>query len=124
MFKCFLSERGDDLIDEWYEEIGPKAQAKLDAILEHFRDTPNHMWGKKHFKQLVGYDGIYEIRFSVNNVVYRPLGFFGPERNEFTFLIGAREQGDEFIPRGAPNIAEQRKSIVLKERGRCHECDF
>src|SRR3989442_15894548 len=79
-FNCFLSERGRDLIDEWYGTLPDKAQARLDILIEHFRDNPHYKWGANWFKPLVGYDGIFEIRFQVENVLYRPLGYFGPAR--------------------------------------------
>src|SRR5438132_13951361 len=97
-FKCFLSEGGRDLIDDWYAELPPKAKAKFDNLLEHFRDNPHHKWGNNYLKALVGYDGIFEIRFQIQNVLYRPLGYFGPQRGNFAFLIGALEQGDRFVP--------------------------
>jgi hypothetical protein len=123
-FKCFLSEGGRDLIDDWYAELPYKAKAKLDKLIEHFRDNPHHQWGGNYLKALVGYDGILEIRFELLNVVYRPLGYFGPTRRDFTFLVGAREQGDGFVPRGAPDIAIERRAIIELDEDRAHECDF
>ena len=123
-FKCFLSQSGRDLIDDWYTGLPVKAQAKFDSLIEHFRDNPHHRWGSNYFKSLVGYEGIFEIRFQILNVVYRPLGYFGPHRNDFTFLIGAREQGDDWVPANAPAIAVQRRAIITMDENRAHECDF
>lgn len=123
-FKCFLSEKGSDLFDLWYEGQSDAAKAKLDVIVEHFRDKPHTKWGGNYFFPLTGYDGIFEIKFRVANVLYRPLGCFGPERMQFTFLIGANEQGDEFVPLGAPEIAVQRRKILEADKGRARECNF
>ena len=82
-------------------------------------------WRNSPFvSQLTDSDGIYEIRFKVRNVLYRPLGFFGPSRHEFTLLIPAREQGDRFVPRNAISLAEERKQIILQNKERACECDF
>ena len=123
-FKCFVSENDRDLIDEWYAELPPKAQAKFDSLLEHFRDNPHHRWGGNYFQPLVGYESIFEIRFRVLNVLYRPLGCFGPRQRDFTFLVGAREQGDRFVPADAPTRAVERRGIIQANEDRAHECDF
>jgi hypothetical protein len=123
-FKCFVSQSGRDLIDEWYSGLPTKAKVKLDSLLEHFRDNPHHKWGANYFKPLTGYDGIFEIRFQILNVLYRPLGYFGPQRGDYTFLIGAWEQGDDWVPEGAPDIAVKRRAIVIANEKRAHECDF
>lgn len=112
------------MIDEWYAELPPKAQAKFDNLLEHFRDNPHHKWGSNYFKSLVGFDGIFEIRFQIMNVLYRPLGCFGPRREDFTFLMGAREQGDRFVPADAPARAVERQDVIRLHEDRAHECDF
>src|SRR5687768_8178315 len=78
-FKCFLGNSGDDLFDIWYNNQAYQAQAKLDVIIEHFRDKPHTKWGGSYFFPLTGYPGIFEIKFRVANVLYRPLGCFGPD---------------------------------------------
>jgi hypothetical protein len=123
-FKCFLSEQGEDVIDAWYAALPPAAQGKFDTILEHLRDTPHTQWNPNLVKSLTDSDGLFELRFKVRNVLYRPLGFFGPDRHEFTFLIPAREQGNTFVPRNAKDRAEERKQVVLRDRRRARECHF
>lgn len=123
-FKCYLDENGKDVIDEWYESLSPREQARFDKLLEHFRDSPLTAWGSNYFKQLEGYEGIYEIRFIVNNILHRPLGCFAPYPRDFTLLIGAREQGGKFIPRTAPDTAQKRRDIILKDAERAYECSF
>ena len=73
-FKCFLNARGVDLFDIWYNELSDQGQAKLDVVVEHFRDKPHTKWGGNYFFPLTGYSGIFEIKFRDANVVYRPLG--------------------------------------------------
>lgn len=122
-FKSFLTDSGEhgrDVINEWYADLPPVAQAKFHTILEQLRDLPQHLWPPSCVKPLE--QGILELRFKIRNVLHRPLGFFGPDRSEFTLLMPAREQGDEFVPRNALQIAIDRKDIVLADKGRAHEC--
>jgi len=123
-FKCFLAEQRRNIMGDWYEELPIAARAKFDTMLEQLRDTPNSRWNPKMVCQLTDSDSIYEIRFKIRNVLYRPLGFFGPNRHEFTFLVPAHEQGDRFVPRNAISLAEQRKIIVLHNKESVCECTF
>jgi hypothetical protein len=123
-FKGYLSESGAPVIEEWYESLSAKEQVKLSTILEHMADNHNTDWNPNHVFPLSGYKGIYEIRFRVRNVLHRPLGCFGPNQNEFTLLIPAREQGDTFKPKGAPAIAMNRMEIIKAQKERARELSF
>lgn len=123
-FKCYITENGRDVIAEWYEGLPIKAQAKFDWCISSFRDLPQHLWSKEHFEPLKGFEGIFELRFTINNIVYRPLGCFAPHRHDFTLLIGAREHGDRFEPKNAPKTALERRLIILESEERACECDF
>ena len=124
VFKGFLSESGRDIFQEWYERLPARAQAKFDTILEYLRDTPHTHWPTTLVSALTGAEGIFEIRFKIRNVLYRPLGCFGPGRGEFTLLVPAREHGNTFEPKNAIALAEARRTLVLNDKGRAHECDF
>lgn len=124
IFKCYCSPSDQDPVGDWYNGLSDVARAKFDTRLEFFRDNPHTSWGPERFKPLVGFEGIYEVRFQVKNVLYRPLGYFGPGRREFTFLVPAREQGDRFVPRDAPELAEQRKKKIELGEASTYECCF
>jgi hypothetical protein len=111
-------------MSDWYAETPPKAQAKFDKILDFLRDNPNNLWPSEWFKPLTGYDGIFEIRYKIRNILYRPLGFFGPNKEEFTFLVPAREQGNILIPRDAPALAVERRKMIERGEAKANECDF
>jgi hypothetical protein len=85
-------------------------------------------WKKPFAAKLQGLEkgsSIYEIRISGNNVLYRPLGCFGPKgEEEFTLLIGAFEKGKgTFEPRRAPDIAIARCKLVHQDRRYIGEYD-
>jgi len=123
-FKGFLSENGRDIFQEWYEQLPERAQAKFDTILEYLRDTPQTQWSTTLVLALTETEGIFEIRFKIRNVLYRPLRCFGPGRGEFTLLVPAREHGNAFEPKNAIALAAARRRIVLQEKGRARECHF
>jgi hypothetical protein len=123
-FNCYKTASGGEPVDDWYASLPAKAQAKLDTLIEHFKDLPHTKWGSNYLDDLTGYEDIFEIRFSSNRIVYRPLGFFGPGRGEFTFLIGAREHGDRFEPVTAPDTARDRMGDVRRNKELAHECSF
>jgi len=122
--KGFFSEYGRDIFQEWYEQLPERAQAKFDAILEYLRDTPHTQWSTAVVLPLSEAEGIFEIRFKIRNVLYRPLGCFGPDRGEFTLLAPAREHGNRFEPKNAVALAETRRIIVLNDKRRACECSF
>lgn len=112
-------------IAEWLgdrREVSIKAKAKIDRILLQLAETP--LWARPLASNLDGFDGIVEIRIRYMNVQYRLLGFRGPRDRQFTLLFSAVEQGDEFIPRNAPTIAENRMRLVIDDTRRASEHRF
>lgn len=61
-----------------------------------------------------------EIRFEVNNIQYRPLGYFSGEL-EFTILFFAEERGGAFDPPTACEIAKGNKVIIDADKERARE---
>jgi hypothetical protein len=55
------------------------------------------------------------------NTQYRLLGFRGPDERQFSLLVPAIEQDDEFVPPTAPSIARTRMTIVNADRRRIIE---
>jgi hypothetical protein len=125
-FLDYLGASGENMIVAWLQEIHSaktrtKVSARMDAKIEHVSVLEQRDWPRYLFTELAGFPGILEMRFTYNNVQYRPLGFFGPDRYEFTFLIGAIEKNSRFIPPNAPDTALARKDIVESDKGRTSE---
>jgi hypothetical protein len=116
--KGFVTESGRDEVLDWYRALPANARAKFKSIMQRLVDQPHEFWSPPVVKPLTGFAGIYEIRFRSKDVVYRPLGFFGPEQNEFTFLKPATERDDDFDPKNAPQIALERKNIIMSDEER------
>lgn len=120
-FKIFVTDDGYSDVREWLDNMPKKAKARLDMIIRHFEITKD--WTKTNwFSSLTGYDGIFELKFIVDDTQYRPLGCYGPEEKSFTILTGALEQGDRFNPRNAPEIAAERKKwLINNNKGNTNE---
>ena len=111
-----MSARGEEEVSAWYDAQSPKIQAAFDQRIRALMQMQLQEWRDPYTKKLKGDgSGLIEIRFFKDNVQYRPLGFFGPNRGEFTILICAIEQGDEFVPRNAIARAQRRKREVLQD---------
>lgn len=115
-FKVFIDKNGVSDFLLWRKgEMSVKARRRMDAIINYMETTKD--WTQTdYFRPLTGYRGICEIRFTVSNIQYRPLGCYGPDPRTFTLLIGAKEVGDEIRPRSAPEIATQRRELILADR--------
>jgi hypothetical protein len=74
--------------------------------------------GKKSRKR--GCAGLFEFRFEVNNVQYRPLAYYSGEM-EFTLLFFAEERGSEFDPPNACEIAKNRRALIEADKDRSRE---
>src|SRR6185312_17540087 len=113
LLKSFYESGGGDVVARWYSEIEdqPKVRAKLDMRMTYLRQQPREGWVREPYDTLR--DGIGEVRFKAGAIWYRPLGFFGPGRNEFTFLLFATKT-DEFNPSNAIDIAVARRAVIMK----------
>lgn len=101
-------------IRDTYEEGTPRLKARTLSRLKILAGLPRAQWHEGYFKKLSGpCEGLWEIRFEVDNVQQRPLGFHVTE-TEFLILFWAREKGGKFVPNKACEIALKRKAEVLK----------
>jgi hypothetical protein len=116
----YVSERGVDEIRSWYEKQSVRCRAKFLLRIRFLAQTPRSEWKREPFDLLHGYE-LGEIRFNVEGVQHRPLGFFSPGM-VFTIVICAEERDGKFDPKRAPEIAESRKREIERDASRC--CPF
>ena len=119
-FLDLVDEHGVNVIRDWLaNEVAQAHQAKvgarLEARIDHLSKVPIQDWKRPQVARLAGpeWDEIWEIRFKVRDVQYRPLLFFGPEEREVTLLMGAIERGGRILPREAPTTTRDRKALAL-----------
>lgn len=108
----FCSSAGNDLIEEWYLNLLPEAQAEFDVTLKTLSITED--WRElSEFKSL-GRDGLCEIRFKAGKTQYRPAGFFGPGSKCFSIYVGCHKKGGVYNPPDAFALAIKRRGKVLR----------
>ncbi len=121
----FLDTRGRGIIGVWLEEtqIQKKArillQQKLDMLEIAGPNLPAGLLAGPFDRHL------YKLRINAQGVQLRPILCRGPidPDAEFTLLLGARERGDRWNPRDAPQRATTNRQIILDhpDRRRPHE---
>ncbi len=88
MFKDRVDDQGRNVIRRWQAGVPLKARLKFDQILRNLRVTDNL---HPHIKKIKGHPGVHELVLRHDKIQYRPLGGHGPNRGEFTFVLGAIE---------------------------------
>ena len=112
LLRALQLDDGADVVTIWYENYQhlPVVRARLDTRMMHLRYQNREGWVRPNYDTLR--DGVGEIRFKANQVNHRPLGFFGPDRGDFTFLFFAIKT-DVFDPANAIDIAVERRQQVI-----------
>jgi hypothetical protein len=129
--RSFRDDRGRDAFDEAYRQQSATVRAEFRAVLNGLKAQREITgWARENGFDLISgkkwrkYRGLGKLRFKVDRVQHRPLGFFGPSRHEFTLLAWATEREGEFNPRGVLDLALRRMNQVIKQPERANECDF
>src|SRR6266571_1531036 len=90
-FYDFRDARGVNLIRHWLDTLPAKASAKIDTRILFMMAI--QAWPEQYVSALVGWPRLVELRVGSAGTQYRPLGFYGPQRREFTIVLGAIEKG-------------------------------
>lgn len=112
----YLAADGTNEIRSWLDRLPTAAQVRIDARIGYLQIT--RVWPPQYISARRDCQGIYELKIVSSGVQYRPLGFYGPERREFTLLMGAIEKGGRVEPRDFCDIALERRKIVNDDRSR------
>jgi hypothetical protein len=121
LFRCYLDDHGEDVIDAWYQAQSEPVQIKFDVRMKFLRQTPREGWVRPGFDTYAG--GVGYARFEVGNVQHRIFGApyeLGPL--EYIWLIAATKKGQKFDPRNADQTAIERKDLSKRDRSRSRDC--
>ena len=121
-FRDFVSTRGENEVLAWLNTLPKKAKAKINARIITLAAYPG-AWPPHYISAYVGWDDIYELRIVAAGRQFRPLGCYGPHRNQFTILVGAEEKGGK-IRGSLLEVADERRQIILSDGSRCVPHDF
>ena len=120
-FYDFLDGRGVNLIRRWLDGLPAPARAKINTRILFMRANP--AWPEQYISALKGWPELVELRVVSAGNQYRPLGFYGPERREFTLVLGTIEK--EKLPKRVLEAAdENRKTVLATARGRIRAHQF
>ena len=125
VFKCYGEVKKD--LHSWRKVLDLKSQARWDNMLDYLVQSPKEQWAQtNYFYPLHGKEckQLFEVRFKWKNVQYRPIGFFGPDKGSFTFVLYAKEIGGKFEPKNACEAAQRNRASAVANPGLCYECDF
>lgn len=126
VLRALSFDDGPHVVDRWYSDHVKDEEllAELDALMLYLRQQNREGWTRPRYDTLRDTGGAGAIHFRVRRVEQRWLGFFGPSRNEFTFLIFAtktnrydpRNAIDSVIARRDLVVANPNRSVVIKGR--------
>jgi hypothetical protein len=121
-FSDYVSQRGTNEIHRWLNsrEVPGGAKAKINARIITLQGFP--FFPDQYFSAYKGWDDLYELRVAFAGTQYRPFGFYGPARRQFTLLVGGIEKGS--IPKRLLEVANERRKIVCADPARVTRHDF
>lgn len=101
-------------------DVPKLAKAKINGRISALQGFP--IFPEQYFSAYKGWDDLYELRAVYANVQYRPFGFYGPNRKQFSLLIGGIEKGK--VPRRLLEAANDRRKSVISDPKRVRVHDF
>jgi hypothetical protein len=119
-FYDFRDARGVNVIRHWLDRIPAKSAAKINTRILFMRAIA--VWPEQYVSSLKGWPHLVELRVGSFGNQYRPIGFYGPERHQFTIVLVTIEKGK--IPKRVLETADENRRIVLADRTRCCEHAF
>jgi hypothetical protein len=119
-FYDFLDGRRVNFIRPWLDGLPAKACAKINTRILFMQAVP--VWPEQYVSALKGWPDLVELRVVSAGNQYRPIGFYGPQRHQFTLLLGATEKGR--LPRRVLEVADEHRKIVIADPSRIREHEF
>jgi hypothetical protein len=115
-FGSFVGPDGVSTVESWYNAQLPTVCAAFDTAIRYLQDQPPGNWVRPYVGILSREcSGLVEIRFTVEKVRHRPIGFYGPGRMQFTILDFAIEKDRKFVPPTVCKTALRKKSEVIRD---------
>jgi hypothetical protein len=122
-FLEFVSADGKAPFSIWLSEQPVEAQAAIDNRILMMMNLARPQWSPKWIKSYKGHEKLFELRIPHNKVQYRPLGCYGPDKQEFTIVAGAIEKNWK-LPRPVLEVAMKRIELVGTDRRWVREYQF
>lgn len=110
----YVNRHGLNEFKEWTLGLEKSQRAKLNEKIDKLTLFGDQLYPEMLTGTCVA--GIQKLRVK-GNVQLRPLLCKGPVniQNEYTLLMGAKEVGSKWVPKGAPSTAATIKAEVIKD---------
>lgn len=110
----YVNHYGQNEFKDWASRLEKPQRGKLNERIDKLA-----LYGDALYPEMLtgtNVAGIQKLRVR-GKVQLRPLLCKGPinVEHEYTMLMGAKEVGDKWVPKGAPSIAEKIKAEVIKD---------
>ena len=114
--KCYVTPSGKNEVQKIYDNGSDDLKASFEVRLAYLMVRDRQDWQRPHAHKMSKcseFRDFFEIRFLADKVQQRPIGYFGPNDNEFTILIWAIEKGNKLDPAGWCEIANRRRKDII-----------
>lgn len=118
-FKTYVSPTGRNDVQSTVDKLDEGVLQHLLTRIRYLANTDKIDWHEPQAKKLAGVKDVYEIRFQANKIQWRPLGYFGPGKNEFTILLWASHKQNIYTPAEAIDTASKRKRHIEDGEAKC-----
>lgn len=124
-FYDFLDANGENVIDAWLDDLSTsqpkKVRARLEQRVTNLQQMPRSDWRDQIGAMTgPGWEKLFHMRFTFQNVQYRPLLCYVPGELAMAILVGATEKGGEILPRNARAVAQERRTLIEGKDWRTH----
>lgn len=110
-------------MDRFVSDLGVEAETAFAAIIDGLGVLDRKYWTRPQFDVLHGerYHRMGEFRFNGDDKTYRVFGYFGPQKLNFTMLIGCEKKRNL---KHEMDLAASRRDFAEANRSLLYEFDF
>jgi len=121
-FRCYVDEKGNNIIIEWLKNLSPKARQNLKRTLEHLAAKPRDAWSRPQASPLR--DHIYVIHFKdENRTQWRIYGEHDDEHKCFVLTNYGTERDGQYDPPSADcSDTAKRRMVDVRQSWDARTC--
>lgn len=110
-YRCYVDQKGNNIIIEWLKGLSAKARQNLKRTLEQLATKPRDAWGRPHASPTG--DHIYVIHFKdENRTQWRIYGEHDDEHRCFVLTNYGTERGGVYKPSSADCSTTAKRHMV------------
>ena len=113
-FRNYLDAGGTNVIRAWLDAIPLEAAQKIDQRILYLRAAPT--WPPQFVSAITNWPELFELRVVYAGNQYRPIGFHGPDRRQFTIVHAVIEKRK--LQKHILQAAMDRRQVVIDDETR------